>query len=137
MGGFGRPFRFLPIPHSAFLLHHCVVRNLLRVRSRAQWRTWLKRNHDREREIWLVFAKKASGHRTVSYIEAVEEALCFGWIDTTANPLDHHFYLQRFTPPRKVQKWSATNLGRFHRMVGEGKMTAAGLAKRRPDDTAP
>ncbi len=113
------------------------MRNLLRAGTRAQWRTWLKRNHDREPEVWLVFAKKASGHRTVSYVEAVEEALCFGWIDTTANPLDHDFYLQRFTPRRNVQKWSAINLERFDRMVAEGKMTAAGLAKRPADVTAP
>lgn len=112
------------------------MRNQFRARTRAQWRTWLKRNHDREREVWLVFAKKGSGHRTVSYVEAVEEAICFGWIDTTANPLDDDFYLQRFTPRRNVQNWSAINLERFDRMVAEGKMTAAGLAMR-PADVAP
>lgn len=113
------------------------MRNLLRVASRARWRAWLKRNHDREREVWLVFAKKGSGQRTVSYVDAVEEAICFGWIDTTANPLDDDCYLQRFTPRSNVRNWSAINLERFDRMVAEGKMTDAGRARRPHDVTAP
>ena len=129
------------MPRSALDPHPSALgpdqRNLLRVASRARWRAWLKRNHDREREVWLVFAKKGSGQRTVNYVEAVEEALCFGWIDTTANPLDDDCYLQRFTPRTNVRNWSAINLERFDRMVAEGKMTDAGLARRPPDVTAP
>ncbi len=111
--------------------------DFLKVRSRAQWRTWLKRNHDRADDVWLAFAKKGSGQRTVTYVEAVEEALCFGWIDTKAHPLDDHFYLQRFTPRRNLRNWSAINLERFERMVAEGKMTPAGLEKRPHDITPP
>jgi uncharacterized protein YdeI (YjbR/CyaY-like superfamily) len=110
---------------------------LLRVPTRAQWRTWLKKNHDRAREIWLVYEKAHSAKRTVTYAEAVEEAICFGWIDTTVRTIDDEHYMQRFTPRTNERNWSKINLERFARMEAEGKMTDAGRAKKPADVTPP
>lgn len=107
-----------------------------RARSRAEWRAWLERNHATAPEVWLVYAKKHSGKPTVRYAEAVEEAICFGWIDTTVNRLDADYYVQRFTPRTDVRNWSKLNLDRFDRMVAQGSMTEAGRA-RRPADVKP
>ena len=73
-------------------------------------------------------AKKHSGLATVSYSDAVEEALCFGWIDTTMNPVDATFYKQLFTPRRPKSTWAASNKARVERLITQGLMTAAGLA---------
>src|SRR5438270_12004367 len=70
------------------------------------WRRWLSVNHDRVDGVWLKFAKKSSPTASVSYREALEEALCFGWIDGQVRRFDEHFYLQRFTPRRRRSKWS-------------------------------
>jgi uncharacterized protein YdeI (YjbR/CyaY-like superfamily) len=87
--------------------------------------------------VWLVYAKKPSGMPTVRYAEAVEEAICFGWIDTTVNRLDADYYVQRFTPRTDLRNWSQLNLERFDRMVTEGRMTDAGRSKRPLDVTPP
>jgi len=112
-------------------------RKLLRARSRAAWRAWLSRNHATAREVWLVYLKKHTGKRRLSYPEAVEEALCFGWIDTTVNRLDEDQYMQRFTPRTNARNWSKLNLERFDRMAAQGRMTEAGRAKRSRGVTAP
>jgi len=101
----------------------------LYVPTRAAWRKWLAKNHDRVAEIWLIYPKKNSGEPRVSYDEAVEEALCFGWIDGLVKPIDVHRYMQRFTPRRPKSNWSDINRERYARMVSEGRMTAAGAAK--------
>jgi len=80
--------------------------------------------------VWLVYRKAHTTRRRLSYAEAVEEALCFGWIDTTVRRLDADSYVQRFTPRTDTRNWSRSNLARFDRMLAEGRMTAAGLAKR-------
>lgn len=98
-------------------------------RTRASWRTWLSRNHRKKKEIWLIFFKKKSGKPTVTYEEAVEEAICYGWIDSILQRLDVERYAQKFTPRRIKTKWSATNIRRAEKMVHAGRMTAAGLAK--------
>jgi len=100
-----------------------------RARDREEWRAWLERHHATEPEIWLVYAKKHTGKPSVRYAEAVEEALCFGWIDTTVNRLDADHYVQRFTPRTNTRNWSKLNRERFRRMVEEGRMTDAGRAK--------
>jgi uncharacterized protein YdeI (YjbR/CyaY-like superfamily) len=110
--------------------------NLLRVTTRKQWRAWLQKNHARATEVWLVYAKAHTGKPRVSYGDAVEEALCFGWIDTTAKRLDDDHFIQRFTPRKNDRNWSELNLERFRRMEAEGRMTDAGRA-RRPVDVAP
>lgn len=97
--------------------------------SRAKWRRWLEKNHNRVSEIWLLYAKKGSGKKRVAYAEAVEEALCFGWIDGVLKPVDANFYAQRFSPRRAGSKWSALNRGRYARLMREGKVAKAGLAK--------
>lgn len=109
---------------------------LLRVPTRAQWRAWLKKNHAKAREIWLVYQRAHSRKGSVTYAEAVEEAICFGWIDTTVRPIDEDHYMQRFTPRTNERNWSKVNLERFARMEAEGKMTAAGQAKK-PADVQP
>jgi uncharacterized protein YdeI (YjbR/CyaY-like superfamily) len=78
--------------------------------------------------VWLRFAKKASGLPTVSYNDAVEEALCFGWIDGLMRPVDDTFYMQLFTPRKAKSNWAQSNKTRVQRLIDEGLMTAAGLA---------
>jgi uncharacterized protein YdeI (YjbR/CyaY-like superfamily) len=103
-------------------------------KNRNAWRAWLKRNHVSRREVWVVFAKGPK--RRFRYADAVEEALCFGWIDTTVRRLDEDHFMQRFTPRSNIRNWSRLNLDRFDRMVSAGLMTDAGWAKR-PHDVAP
>jgi len=93
------------------------------------WRRWLEANHAEVDGVWLKFAKKASPAQTVTYAEAVEEALCFGWIDGQARGHDEHFYLQRFTPRRARSKWSQINREKAERLIAEGRMSPAGLAQ--------
>jgi uncharacterized protein YdeI (YjbR/CyaY-like superfamily) len=97
--------------------------------SRTSWREWLKKNHRRKREIWLVFPKKHTGRRSVSYEEAVEEAICFGWIDSIVKKIDGERYAQKFTPRGKKTSWSPTNIRRAEKMIREKRMTRTGLEK--------
>lgn len=92
--------------------------------SRKEWRAWLKANHRSADVVWLIFDKQP--HRNVTYAEAVEEALCFGWIDGVVKPLDAKQYAQRFTPRRNTSNWSAVNRERFARMEAKRLMTKAG-----------
>ena len=100
----------------------------MRPRSRAAWRAWLQRRHATSKGIWLVMAKKHTGLASVSYNDAVEEALCFGWIDTTVHPIDARFYKQLFTPRKARSTWAASNKARVARLIAAGMMTDAGLA---------
>ena len=103
--------------------------------TREAWRTWLARHHATSPGVWLVFTKKHTGKR-LPYADAVEEALCFGWIDGIARRLDEDHYMQRFTPRRNVRNWSKVNLERFARMEAAGLMTDAGRTVR-PRDLRP
>lgn len=94
----------------------------------AQWRKWLEKNHAKAKEIWLVFHSKASGNKGITYSEALDEALCFGWIDSIVKKLDEHSRVQRFTPRRTGSPMSPVNKERVRRLVKAGKMTDAGLA---------
>jgi uncharacterized protein YdeI (YjbR/CyaY-like superfamily) len=96
--------------------------------DRAAWRAWLLAHHATERLVWLRFSKKHSGAPSVCYEEAVQEALCFGWIDSLVRRLDDQAYLQKFTPRSNVGKWSPSNRRRLRKLVTEGRMTPAGLA---------
>ena len=98
-------------------------------KTRRAWRTWLARNHDKKNEIWLAYYKKGAGRKSVSYEEALEEALCFGWIDSTVNRLDEERYQQRYTPRSKKSVWSAANKRRVEKLIAEGRMAPPGLAK--------
>jgi len=95
--------------------------------DRAEWRRWLAKNFARSDEIWLVFYKKAAGKPGVSYDHAVEEALCFGWIDGQKKRLDEECYAFRFTPRKASSAWSKSNLERVGRLIADGKMMPAGL----------
>jgi uncharacterized protein YdeI (YjbR/CyaY-like superfamily) len=102
----------------------------LRVTTRKAWRAWLEKNHARKKEIWLVYAKKKSGKGRVGYSDAVEEALCFGWIDGTMKSIDENYFAQRFSPRRSSRsQLSETNKERIRRMIRAGLMTPAGMEK--------
>lgn len=103
-------------------------------KDREEWRRWLKKNGAHSKEIWLVFYKKASGKPTVSYDQAVEEALCFGWVDGMVKKLDEECYSQRFTPRKPRSVWSKSNIERVERMIAEGRMTPSGLQAYRSAD---
>ena len=98
-------------------------------KNRAAWRQWLKKNHKAQKEIWLVYYKKDSGKQRLSYSDAVEEALCFGWIDSTMKPVDEISFAQRFTPRKDPANWSHLNMERAKRMIEQGLMTTAGIEK--------
>ena len=100
----------------------------LLVTDRREWRAWLKANGGREKEIWLVFYKKHTGKARLAYDDAVEEALCFGWIDSIVKRLDEERYAQKFTPRNRGSKWSDLNIGRVKKMIAAGLMTSAGMA---------
>lgn len=91
--------------------------------------TWLKKNHDKSPGIWIQFYKKGSGVKTVVYAEALDEALCFGWIDSQAKSLDEKSYLQRFGPRRVKSIWSKVNRQHIARLTREGRMAPAGLVQ--------
>ncbi len=101
----------------------------LYVTDRAEWRAWLEKNHDSEAYVCLVFYKKHTGQPCIPYDDAVEEALCFGWIDGIIHRIDDQSYVRRFTPRRDGSNWSALNKKRAAKMIREGKMTEAGAAK--------
>jgi uncharacterized protein YdeI (YjbR/CyaY-like superfamily) len=101
----------------------------LNARTRQEWRRWLSRNHDQSNGVWLVIQKKGSGKPRVPYADAVEDALCFGWIDSLMNPVDDRCYLQLFTPRKPKSVWSKANKQRVARLIEQGLMTPAGLEK--------
>ncbi len=100
---------------------------MLYVTNRDDWRAWLKKNHAIKNEVWLIYYKKHTGKPRIPYDDAVEEALCFGWIDSTVKKLDHEKYAQKYTPRRAKSIWSELNIKRARKMIREGKMTKAGL----------
>lgn len=105
----------------------------LYVKGRREWRSWLKKHGENCQEVFLIYYKKGSGQPRIAYEDAVEEALCFGWIDGRTNKLDDERYVQRFTQRRRTSRWSALNIKRAKKLIQEGKMTAAGLAEFRPE----
>ncbi|MBW8769715.1 MAG: YdeI/OmpD-associated family protein [Gemmatimonadetes bacterium] len=98
------------------------------VPDRAAWRRWLTKQHGRSPGIWLVFDKKSSRADRLAYGDAVEEALCFGWIDSLVRGIDDARYAQLFTPRKPKSTWSRSNKVRVERLLAEGLMAAAGLA---------
>jgi uncharacterized protein YdeI (YjbR/CyaY-like superfamily) len=97
--------------------------------SRSEWRAWLAENHTRTAGVWLVSYKKATGKPRFDYEEAVEEALCFGWIDSKGNKLDEERSLLWFAPRKGGTGWSKPNKERVEKLIAAGQMTPAGLAK--------
>jgi uncharacterized protein YdeI (YjbR/CyaY-like superfamily) len=99
------------------------------MKNRDEWRNWLSRNHDKMTKIWLVYFKKHTKKSSITYDEAVEEALCFGWIDSTVNRIDEERYRQIFTPRNDKSIWSELNKKRVAKLIKENRMTEFGMKK--------
>jgi uncharacterized protein YdeI (YjbR/CyaY-like superfamily) len=99
----------------------------LYVKNRLEWREWLEKNHSTVGEVWLIYYKKPSGKPRIPYTDAVEEALCFGWIDGKIRRINDDYYIQRFTPRRSGSRWSKYNIERVKRMIILGQMKEPGL----------
>jgi uncharacterized protein YdeI (YjbR/CyaY-like superfamily) len=97
--------------------------------SRAEWRAWLEENHDKSAGVWFVYYKKAAGKPRVTYDEAVEEALCFGWIDSVPRKLDSESSKLLFTPRKPKSVWSKPNKERIEKLLAKDLMTEAGWKK--------
>jgi uncharacterized protein YdeI (YjbR/CyaY-like superfamily) len=101
----------------------------LKFDNRAEWREWLARSHDSSPSVQLAVVKKGSKKRGVTYEEAVQEAICFGWIDSRANILDENYFKVLMSPRKPGSNWSKSNKERAGKMIDEGLMTQAGLSK--------
>lgn len=97
-------------------------------RDRQSWRRWLEQHHGDSRGVWLIYDKKSAGRTRLPYGDAVEEALCFGWVDSLTRSIDDDRYMQLFTPRKPGSNWSRPNKERVARMIDAGLMTPAGLA---------
>ena len=95
-------------------------------KTRVQWRKWLQKNSQSKKEVCLILYNKGSDTKSVTYAEAVEEALCFGWIDSLTNKRDEESRYQRFSPRKPNSNWSKSNIERVERMIKEGLMTEQG-----------
>ncbi len=104
------------------------VRESLTLNNPEELRRWLQKNHRTKIEIWLIFYKKSSGKQTLTIAQAVEEALCFGWIQSRLKPLEPGRFAVRFSPRHKGSIWSLPNLKRVRKLAAQGRMTEAGLA---------
>ena len=98
-------------------------------KTSAEWRKWLKNNHDKANEVWLIFFKRGTGKPSIEYETAVEEALCFGWIDSLIKRIDDEKYIRKFTPRKNDSKWSEANKRRVEKLIKENRMTEIGLEK--------
>jgi len=101
--------------------------NTFEAKNRKEWRKWLENNHSDTNEIWLVYFKKHTNKPTITYMESVEEAICFGWIDGIKKRIDDERYTHRFTPRRKNSKWSPVNIKVAKAMIKVDLMTKEGL----------
>ena len=98
----------------------------LLIHTRQEWREWLAAHIQTYKEIWLVFYKKSAQRSGISLEDAIEEALCFGWIDSQSKGINEQTYAIRFTPRRPKSQWTASNRARAARLISEGKMMEAG-----------
>ena len=99
----------------------------LYVKNREEWRTWLEENHSTKKEIWLIYYKKPSRKPRIHYNDAVEEALCFGWIDGKIKRINNDYYIQRFTPRGPGSRWSKLNMERVQKLIKKNQMNPDGL----------
>ena len=97
--------------------------------NRKQWSDWLEKHHDNQNEIWLIIQKKKHRRTLFGLEEAVEEALCYGWIDSVLKPIDSKKYMLRFSPRQKNSIWSKNNIDKVNKLMTEGKMKEPGLIK--------
>ena len=103
--------------------------NKLYIKANNEWRKWLTKNHNKVEEVWLIFYKKEIGKLSIDYEAAVEEALCFGWIDSLVKKIDEERYARKFTPRKDKSVWSESNKKRVNKVIKEGRMTEHGLNK--------
>jgi len=103
--------------------------NALLFKNKKEWRKWLEKNHTKFKEIWLIHYKKSSNKKNITHFDAVEEALCFGWIDSTLKKIDEERYILRYSQRKNKSVWSKINKETAERMIMQGKMTRAGLEK--------
>lgn len=101
----------------------------LRVPSRRQWREWLDKNHASESEVWLIFYKQHTGVASIEYKDALDEALCFGWVDSLVKRLDDRRYARKFTPRRADSRWSDLNRKRYAELKAGGRLRPAGVSR--------
>lgn len=97
--------------------------------NRKKWRQWLEKHHDARQSVWLIYFKKNSGKPTISYSDAVDEALCFGWIDSRAKGIDEECFMQFFSKRKSTSVWSMVNKAKVDILIGKGHMTNAGLER--------
>lgn len=102
--------------------------DLLEVANRSEWRRWLRQNYRTASEIWLVFYKKSSGQSRIAYNDAVEEALCYGWIDSIIRRLDEQRFAQRFSPRKPKSTYSPANKERLRQLIAQGRVAKSVLA---------
>jgi len=102
------------------------ITELFYPKNRQAWRKWLEKNHAKKKEIWLLYYKKNSGKSRIPYYDAVDEGLCFGWIDGTVKGIDDEKFCQRFSPRRKRSQWSTTNARRYRILLKQGCVVDAG-----------
>jgi len=102
-------------------------------RTPEQWRRWLADHHDSESEVWLVFHKRHTGRASIAYEDAIDEALCFGWVDSLIKRLDDARYARKFTPRKPDSKWSTVNRKRYAQLEANARLMPAGL-ERAPTD---
>jgi uncharacterized protein YdeI (YjbR/CyaY-like superfamily) len=98
-------------------------------KTRKTWRTWLAKHHDKAQGVWLVYFKIGSGTASINYDEAVEEAICYGWIDSVVAKIDEASYKQLFSPRKAGSGWSRVNKQRIEKLVAQGLLAAPGLTK--------
>ncbi|MFN6086580.1 MAG: YdeI/OmpD-associated family protein, partial [Fluviicola sp.] len=91
-----------------------------------EWRTWLEENHLEKQSVWLIYYKKSTGKKSLAWSEAVDQALCFGWIDSTARPIDEHTYMQFFTKRKPKSPWSKINKEKVASLLAEDLIAEAG-----------
>ena len=101
----------------------------IELQTRVEWREWLADNHQQEDEIWLIYFKKDTGNPSIAYKDSLDEALCFGWVDSLIKKVDERKYARKFTPRRDDSKWSLVNKTRVEQLMQDGLMTEFGLRK--------
>jgi uncharacterized protein YdeI (YjbR/CyaY-like superfamily) len=105
-----------------------ILMRYLSFTDREAWRAWLAEHHATEKEVWLAYYKKHTGKASVSYMDSLKEALCFGWIDGLKRRIDEERYAHRFSPRKPTSRWSPQNIRLARELIGSGEMTSAGLA---------
>jgi uncharacterized protein YdeI (YjbR/CyaY-like superfamily) len=98
-------------------------------RNAAEWRRWLAAHHDSESEVWVVFNKRHTGRASIAYLDALDEALCFGWIDSLVKRLDESRFARKFTPRKPDSKWSDVNRKRYAQLRANGRLMPPGIAR--------